>query len=149
MNPTCLIGLPASSINHARSEYIFGQRCWEGLHLLTDTPRLCRRQVYFNLERRIICKIREKGAWDHDRSPFYKDGSVTINNTIVFPATSYQWTDSPILMPLWLKKFCMDFPASDLPASEELGALGRVPRLHVWATGPAGIHLQSSIFKRI
>ena len=75
---------------------------------LTDTPRRGLLQVYYNREAKIIRKIREKGAWDHDRSPFYKDGSVTNNNTVVFPATSYQWSGAPIFMPLWLKKFCKD-----------------------------------------
>jgi hypothetical protein len=75
---------------------------------LTDTPRRGLLQVYYNREARIIRKIREKGAWDHDRSPFYKDGSVTNNNTVTFPATSYQWTGAPIFMPLWLKKFAKD-----------------------------------------
>jgi hypothetical protein len=45
---------------------------------LSDTPRSGLVQVYYNREARIIRKIREQGAWDHDKSvrgPDQEDGT--------------------------------------------------------------------------
>ena len=45
---------------------------------LSDVPRSGVLQVYYNREARIIRKIREQGAWDHDKSvrgPDQEDGT--------------------------------------------------------------------------
>ena len=65
-------------------------------------------QVYYNREARIIRKIREKGAWDHDRSPFFKDGSVKDDGNVTFPDTSFQCETQHVFMPVWLQKYARD-----------------------------------------
>jgi len=130
---------------------------------LSDCPRKGLLQVYYNREARIIRKIREQGAWDHDKSVrgvgqaarragmeqvafvchcvlrallqvpnlrgplsmcsvyahnvvssfyllqvFYKDGSVTNNNQVTFPDSSFECGDNPIFMPTWLMKYSKD-----------------------------------------
>ena len=39
---------------------------------------------------------------------FYKDGSVTNNNTVTFPDTSYVFGDNLAFMPTWLQKYAKD-----------------------------------------
>ena len=71
-------------------------------------PRRGLLQIYYNREARIIRQISEKGAWDHENSPFHKDGFLRGDGSVLFPKTSFHLDGQPVFMPTWLIKFAKD-----------------------------------------